>query len=202
MTSIKIKSIIADPDCQLRAAGLDATINDYAAAIADGAKIPPITVFFDGRAYHLADGFHRLEARKIAGATEIEADIREGDARDAKLCAAGANAAHGLPRTQADKRKAIAALLADPEWRQWSDREIAKRTATDHKTVARMRREMMSGVDGEIPIERKITTRHGTEASRTVAPKKPASIMDRVLIGLPDEVLIAEIERRGMEVVR
>ena len=202
MTMIEIKSIVADPDCQLRAAGSDATIRDYAAALADGATFPPVTVFTDGKTYFLADGFHRLEAHKLAGLTGIDAEIQDGDARDAKLFAASANAAHGLQRTQADKRKAITTLLTDPEWKEWSDREIAKRTHVDHKTVARLRRELSCGVDGEIPTERKFTTRHGTEGTRQVEPQQKTSMMDRVLSGLPDDVLIAEVRRRGLEVVQ
>jgi len=199
--SIEIKSIIADPDLQLRAAGSDATIKDYADALADGATFPPVTVFYDGEAYHLADGFHRLEAHKLANLTEIDAEILEGDARAAKLHAASANAAHGLPRTQADKRKAILTLLTDPEWKKWSDREIGKRTHTDHKTVAKLRRELSGGgADGDFPTERKFISRHGTEGTRHVEPKQTASMIDRVLSGLPDDVLIAEVKRRGLEV--
>lgn len=201
MTMIEISNIIADPDCQLRAAGSDATIRDYADALTEGATFPPVTVFSDGETYHLADGFHRLEAHSLAGLTEIDAEIHDGDARDAKLHAASANAAHGLQRTQADKRNAILTLLTDAEWKKWSDREIAKRTHTDHKTVAKLRRELSGdGVDGEIPVERKFTTRHGTEATRHVEPKQKAPMMDRVLSGLPDDVLIAEVQRRGLEV--
>ena len=203
MTSIEIESIIADADCQLRAAGSDATIRDYADALAAGATFPPVTVFSDGEAYFLADGFHRLEAHMLAGISEIDAEILDGDAREAKLHAASANAAHGLQRTGADKRKAITTLLTDPEWKEWSDREIAKRTHTDHKTVAKVRRELSGGgVDGEIPTERKFTTRHGTEGTRHVEPKQKTSMMDRVLTGLPDDVLIAEVKRRGLEVVQ
>ena len=198
---LTITQIVADADCQLRAAGSDATIRDYSDALADGATFPPVTVFSDGEAYFLADGFHRLEAHKLAGLTEIDAEIHAGDARDAKLFAAGSNAAHGLQRTQADKRKAILTLLTDPEWKLWSDREIAKNTHTAHKTVAKVRRELSGdGINGEIPTERKFTTRHGTEATRHVERKQKASVMDRVLTGLPDDVLIGEVKRRGLEV--
>ena len=200
---IEIRRIVADADCQLRAAGSDATIRDYAEALAAGATFPPVTVFHDGEAFFLADGFHRLEAHRLAGITEIIAEIHEGDARDAKLHAAGSNYAHGLQRTHADKRKAITTLLTDPEWKEWSDREIAKRTHVDHKTVAKLRRELSGdGVNGEIPMERKLTTRYGTEATRHVEPKQKTSVMDRVLAGLPDDVLIAEIKRRGLEVMQ
>jgi hypothetical protein len=39
----------------------------------------------------------------------------------------------------ADKRKAVGLLLADPEWSQWSDREIGRRCQVDNKVVARLR---------------------------------------------------------------
>lgn len=202
LQTLPIDSIIASDDCQSRASSSQATVAEYAEALSGGATFPPVTVFHDGERYFLADGFHRLEAHKAAGLTEVNAEIRDGDFRDAELYSAGANNTHGLRRTQADKRKSIIKLLEDPEWRQWSDREIAKRTATDHKTVGKLRRELSGeGVNGEIPIERKFTTRHGTEATRKVQAgggEKQAGIAERVLAGLPDEVLLAEVQRRGL----
>ena len=107
-------------------------------------------MFFDGERNWLADGFHRLEAHHAAGLTDIAVDVRNGSQRDATLFAAGANASHGLRRTQADKAKAIAVLLADPEWRQWSDKELARRCGISDKTVAKARREL-SGVGAADP---------------------------------------------------
>ena len=207
MQMIPITSIVADNDCQLRAAGSKATVLEYADALADGASFPPVVVFREDDGRHwLADGFHRFEAHKAAGRDAIHADVREGGRREALLHAAGANASHGLRRTQEDKRKAILALLHDAEWRRWSDREIAKRTMTSDKTVGKLRREISgNSVDAEIRIEdRKFTTRHGTEATRRVeTAAKPAGLVERVLAGLPDEVLLAEVRRRGlMEVSR
>ena len=37
-----------------------ATVEDYAAALADGKVFPPVTAFHDGEVYWLADGFHRV----------------------------------------------------------------------------------------------------------------------------------------------
>jgi hypothetical protein len=37
------------------------------------------------------------------------------------------NRGHGPLPNNADKRKAVSRLLADPEWGQWSDREIGRR---------------------------------------------------------------------------
>lgn len=38
-----------------------------------------------------------------------------------------------------DKRRAVMKLLNDPEWSQWSDREIARRCAVNNATISRMR---------------------------------------------------------------
>jgi hypothetical protein len=52
---------------------------------------------------------------------EIAADVRAGGRRDAILYAVGANAAHGLKRTNRGKRNAVMVLLKDPEWSDWAD---------------------------------------------------------------------------------
>ncbi len=201
---LPIAAITADPDCQLRAACSGATVQEYSEALAAGATFPPVIVFSDGDSYWLSDGFHRFDAHQSAGLTEINAEIRSGGLRDAKLFAAGANGDHGLRRTQADKRSAILVLLTDTEWRGWSDKEIARRTATSDKTVAKVRRELSGeGVNAEIRVEeRTFTTKYGTEAKRRM-PKpttgsSPMSMMERVLHGLPDTALMAEVRRRGL----
>ena len=205
-SGLPITAITADPDCQLRAACSSVTVHEYAEALTAGAAFPPVIVFSDGDSYWLGDGFHRFEAHQSAGLTEINAEIRTGDLRDAKLYAAGANADHGLRRTQADKRNAILALLADPEWRGWSDKEIARRTATSDKTVAKIRRELSGeGVNAEIRVEERIfTTKHGTEAKRRMPSQQlgdsPGGMVEKLLRGLPNDVLLAEVRRRGLVV--
>lgn len=67
--------------------------------------------------------------------------MRQGGLRDAILHSAGANATHGLRRTNDDKRRAVLMLLQDNEWGQWNNSEIGRRCAVDHKTVARLRAE-------------------------------------------------------------
>jgi ParB-like chromosome segregation protein Spo0J len=211
---LPLTAITLAPECQLRAASSAATVADYADALAAGAIFPPIVAFDDGERVWLADGFHRLEAHQSAGLAEIAVDLRDGTRRDAVLYAAGANATHGLRRTQADKARAIAVLLADPEWRGWSDKELGRRTGTSDKTVAKARRELSgAGVNAEIRVEtRTFITRHGTEAQRRVKPNgvnaeirvepndgKPSDPMvDRILRGLPDDLLLAECRRRGL----
>lgn len=137
---IRIAEITADDQLQARAVMSAETIADYAEAMATGATFPPVTLFHDGAAYWLADGFHRLAAAERAGLETIAADVREGSARDARLYATGANTTHGLRRTNADKRRAVLTILEDPEWSEWSDREIARRCGVTHPFVAKLRR--------------------------------------------------------------
>jgi uncharacterized ParB-like nuclease family protein len=205
---LQINSICTDGGTQLRAADSKTTVADYADAIRGGAAFPPIVVFFDGDKYWLADGFHRLDAHREAGQQEIEADVRTGSKRDAILFAAGANAEHGLRRTTEDKRRAVLALLRDPEWRRWSDRSIAVNVKVDHKTVAKYRRELYGEiptepVNGEIPTERRFVTGHGTEAARKTASHDAprGSIMGSFLSKVPIDDLVAECRRRGKEVI-
>lgn len=160
MQSVNLSDIRTDGGTQMRANLSDDTVADYAAIIREGADFPPVVLFFDGSTHWLADGFHRFFAYKQAGAVEIPAEVQQGTKREAILFSVGANAAHGLPRTREDKRKAVQTLLNDEEWAGWSDREIAKRAGVHHQMVATLR----SSLDDH-PVTRNYTTRHGTPAT-------------------------------------
>lgn len=132
-----------DGGTQSRAALSEDAIADYAAAYGAKATMPPVVVFRDrdGQSW-LADGFHRCYGAQRAGLDAIAADVREGTQRDAILYAVGANAQHGLRRTNADKRRAVEILLRDAEWSAKSDRWIATATGVHHETVAATRAEL------------------------------------------------------------
>jgi N6-adenosine-specific RNA methylase IME4 len=119
-----------------------------------------VTLFYDGGAYWLADGFHRHAAHLKAGATDIAADIRQGTRRDAILHSVGANQSHGLRRTNDDKRRAVMTLLNDEEWGKWSAREIAEHCGVSHDFAARLKKSLSSD-DSEVTY----TTKHGTVAT-------------------------------------
>ena len=138
--------IRVDGGTQMRAELNATTIEEYAVAMQAGAQFPAIVVYYDGSDYWLGDGFHRLAARKKLFEGAVECEVRSGTRRDAVLCAAGANAAHGLRRTNADKRRAVEALLRDEEWAQWSDREIARRCGVHHELVGIVRAELSGGI--------------------------------------------------------
>lgn len=126
MTTINIADLRVNGGTQSRASIDRAIVAEYAEAMKGGAAFPPLVVFFDGTARWLADGFHRYEAYSQAKIYDVPADIRQGTQRDAILFSVGANAVHGLRRTNDDKRRAVLTLLNDAEWVNWSNREIAR----------------------------------------------------------------------------
>jgi uncharacterized ParB-like nuclease family protein len=137
---IALASIRTDGHTQSRVAINEATVNEYAETLNDGAQLPPVIVFRDTGDYWLADGFHRLAAYHKSRRTTISADVRTGTQRDAILYAVGANSKHGLRRTNDDKRKAVGILLADAEWSKLTNREIARLCSVDHVSVANWRK--------------------------------------------------------------
>jgi hypothetical protein len=142
VTDLKLSAIRTDGGTQPRVELNQEVIDEYAKVMRAGAIFPPVTVFYDGTFYWLADGFHRFEAAKRTGASSITADLKQGTQREAVLHSVGVNATHGLRRTSADKRRAVEILLQDPEWKNWSDSAIAKTCQVDNKTVARIRSDL------------------------------------------------------------
>jgi hypothetical protein len=133
---------IATEGTQARVALSHTVIREYAEALKDGVAFPPIDVFFDETTYWLADGFHRVEAAKSAGLVAMAATVHAGGQREALLHALGANETHGHRRTDDDRRHAVALMLADPAWQEWSDREIARQCHVSHMLVNRVRRRL------------------------------------------------------------
>lgn len=156
-----LSSIRVDGGTQPRSAIDQNIVAEYAEALKAGAKFPPVTVFHDGADHWLGDGFHRFHAHRHAGLDSIAAEIRTGTQRDAVLFSVGANAAHGLRRSNEDKRKAVLTLLEDAEWSQWSDRKIAEVCGVSHPLVAGVR----ASLTGNSSSERNYTTKHGTDAT-------------------------------------
>lgn len=135
MARLALSVIRTDGGTQTRATINADTVADYAEAMRGGAEFPAVTVFYDGSAYWLADGFHRWQATAKAGRGEIDVDIRQGTRRDAVLFSVGANSAHGLRRTNEDKRRAVMTLLGDSEWSQWPQTDIARACGVSREYV-------------------------------------------------------------------
>lgn len=196
-TKLHLDEIRTDGGTQPRDKIDDEVVHRYVEALKAGATFPPIVVYYDGEDYWLADGFHRLKAYRELKRRKVAVEIHQGSRREAILHAVGANAEHGLPRTREDVRRAIDTLLRDPEWSQWSDREIARWCKTSHPTVAARRKLIeQNQIDTEVPSggtgktsmenftienggdqpreERKFVTRHGTIGKRMV-PSRPTN---------------------------
>lgn len=125
---------------------------------------PPVTVFFDGKEYWLADGFHRYHATRKNGKVSIECNITNGLLREAILYSKTANNKHGKRFSLADKIHNAQELIDDFEWGQWSNREIGRICDVSHVTVAKLR-------VGKVPDAVKYVDRFGETQKRKVVPK-------------------------------
>ena len=148
---IAIDQITRDPKTQQREELDLKVVEEYCEALLAGVKLPPVKVTFDGSYYWLYDGFHTLKAAEKAGLKEIEAQITPGNLRDAILESVGVNAEHGLRRSNETKRRAVMTLLTDPEWGQWSDREIARKCKVSNTFVSNLRKNLTVNVDSDNP---------------------------------------------------
>lgn len=139
LTTIRLEQVRTDGGTQPRAEMNLYTVDEYAEALQEGAQFPPVVIFYDGADYWLADGFHRMRAAAKLGWIDFAADVRQGTRRDAVLFSVGANAEHGMRRTNEDKRRSIETLLQDEEWGRRSDNWVASTAKVSPKTVARVR---------------------------------------------------------------
>lgn len=172
MAKLSLNKIRRDGGTQIRLGMSQETIDGYAEEMRVGTAFPPIVVFYDGKHHWLADGFQRTLARAQAGFDTVDADIRKGTQRDAVLYACGANAEHGLRRTNEDKRRAVETLLRDEEWAKWSDNAIAKVCKVSNHFVAKTKASLGTlqvTAAPEPSAPRKYTTKHGTEAVMNTA---------------------------------
>lgn len=140
---LNYEQIRTDGGTQPRSQLLSDVIGDYAEMMRTGVVFPPVTVYFDGKDYWLADGFHRLAAAKQARPQEpIEVEVIQGTQREAQWYSFGVNKCHGLRRTREDRIRAVKAALRHPQGMQQSDNEIARHVGVSHSTVAKYRSEM------------------------------------------------------------
>lgn len=160
---------------QTRVALDEQTVLDYAELYReDETTLPPVEVMQVSATGEilLTDGFHRLEAARRAGRTRIRCNFSFGSLNDALRAALRANAAHGLRRTNADKRKALKMAWehrhqlfgGDP-----SHDVLAEACGVSKKTVKRFRKDIAGG-DND-PTCRRI----GMDGKRYSAAKRPPS---------------------------
>jgi hypothetical protein len=140
--SLRIEDIKTDGGTQPRAVLDFNAVHDYTDAMEDGAKFPPVTVFYDGQSYWLADGFHRVRAAYAANFDSIDCDVRQGTIEDAQWFSFSSNRTNGLRRTNDDKQRAVKASLAHPRAASLSDTEIARHCGVSIPTVSAWREKL------------------------------------------------------------
>ena len=142
---LKLSQLRIDGGTQPRVEINEEAVADYAERLREGVVLPPVTAFFDGVVYWLADGFHRYHAHRRAGREAIAVDVHDGGLREAILYSVGANTDHGLRRTNEDKRKAVETLLTheiasvDENGNPWNNCDIARRCNVGETTVRKYR---------------------------------------------------------------
>lgn len=202
MKTLPIDQVNPTPAELARVGQCRATHARYAELIQKGIELPPITVFHDGEVYWLADGRHRLAARKSLGYADIQVEVKPGTERDAQLNAFKANQSHGLPARQEDRKKIARILLADDEWKGWSDRKIADFSGLSHPTVGKMRAALVKITTPSQPSQtvsviakmKTVSTSSGRDAKPESEPEGQADSYDPSEDQLKDLVdLVAEV---------
>jgi hypothetical protein len=116
------------------------TIDDYATLYAEADPsenpLPPLEVFQVEACSYVADGFHRLEAAKQAGRTQVECHVYQGTLRAAMVHAALANVQRGLPYSFGDKSRILTRFLTDPDMQTRSDRQLARQLGISNAYVS------------------------------------------------------------------
>jgi len=170
-------------------------------AIEDGAELEPVTLFYDGENYWLADGFHRCKASEESELEDIHCIIHQGTRRDAVLYSVGANAEHkaAKPRSRADKRRAVMMLLHDPEWSQWSNVKIAEVCKVNEKTVRNIRTKLTSDIrsDNQESKIRTYRTKHGTTATMQVGNIGKATTPESMAQGKTEKKDALTVDNNG-----
>ncbi len=178
-TTVHLDAIRRDGGTQPRHGLNAAYVAELAAALEEGAQLPPVDVMHDGQNYWLFDGFHRVAAHRQANILLVPATIHQGDQHAAQWRSYAANQTHGLRRTNDDKQRAITAALRHPNAITLSDREIARHLGVDHKTVASYREKLQS--TGEIPQSTHRTGADGRTIDTTNIGAKTVTVPAPVL---------------------
>jgi transposase len=110
-----------------------------------GEKFQPILVFQETPEsdYILVDGFHRYYVhQKIQPEMLIAAEVRSGNIDEARWASFEANATHGMPRSNDDKRRVVELAILHQHGQNLSNYLIAEHVKVSESTVRRIRSKM------------------------------------------------------------
>lgn len=162
MKTLNLLNIRIDGGTQARLQLNQEVVAEYAEKMRDGEVFPPVTVYFDGSDYWLADGFHRYFATKANAKASIDADVENGTQQEAKKYSWKANSRRGLRLNHDDFRNIILAMLSDEETKTWSNRQIAEWVGVSHSTVNRIKSSLEQS--SSETTEKKYINKHGKES--------------------------------------
>jgi ParB-like chromosome segregation protein Spo0J len=162
---MKLNQLTIDGGTQSRVKIIQEAVDEYAESLKNGARFPPVLVYYDGIKYYLTDGYHRYFAHQKAGLKDIEVQVVNGTLRDAILRSFSVNAENGRHRSNEDKRNAVQAMLDDFEWQFWNSTEIAK--------ACRVSVTLVESVRGGVKPEVVKVSRNGKTFERKAKYEKP-----------------------------
>ena len=116
--------LVLSPSLQMRSKHPHETIVEYGRLWREGVRFPPVEAVRVDGVLHVTDGFCRVEAAHREEKSRISVVFYDGTMQDAIRDACGANASHGLSRTQADKHRAV--VVALEHWGHLSDRSTCR----------------------------------------------------------------------------
>jgi len=175
--TLNLLNIRIDGGTQARLQLNQDVVAEYAEKMREGEVFPPVTVFFDGSEYWLADGFHRYFATKSNAKTSIDCDVENGTQQEAKKYSWKANTRRGLRLNHDDYRNIILAMLQDIEAKEWSNRKIAEWVGVTHTTVNKIKNSLEA--DSSEPKEKKYINKHGKQSvmkTENIGKSKPKTI--------------------------
>ena len=192
---IEISSLVTE-GLQTRDGLAKAVVKDCAETLKAGKSLPPVTVVCVNRPdadgsvrplYYLVDGYHRKDAAILAGRTTIDAEITEGTFTDAVRLAIKANAAHGLRRTNADKRNALKLAWENRQELFGGDpsHDVLAEACEVSKSTARRFRDKIAGVLKEHPCAR---VGSDGKSYQSPTPSPQSSATDRYGVAIPERI--------------
>jgi hypothetical protein len=160
--TLNLLNIRIDGGTQARARLNQDVVAEYAEKMRDGEVFPPVTVFFDGSDYWLADGFHRYFATKANAKTSIDADVENGTVQEARKYSWKANSKRGLQLSSDDYKNIICEMYKDEETKKWSSRQIAEWVGVSHTYVSKIKNSLETVASEN--TEKKYINKHGKES--------------------------------------
>lgn len=140
---VRVDLLVLDQELQARARLNESHLSRLEGVMREheiGANMTIDVVNAGARGLLVLAGFHRVEAARRAGVSELPCRIHHINAADAFLLAATSNARHGLPLAPRDRVKALRMLMiaGAPGGQPWTQLELAEWLGVTQGAVSKM----------------------------------------------------------------